>query len=282
MTDQDYDYDYEYTEKQGQYLAFIHNYTLIHGRPPAETDMQRFFGTRAPTVHQMVVRLGERGVISREPGESRTIRVLVPADQLPRLREPSAQHRRRSQATPAKAQIYQIKVTLNHSKPSIWRRILVPSDITLEDLHYILQVAMGWTNSHLHQFIVGRTSYGEPHPDYDLEMRDERRVRLNQVIAGEGFKFAYEYDFGDSWVHTLLVETILPLEAGRQYPVCVKGRRACPPEDVGGMWGYGEFLEAIRDADHPRHEEYLVWAGGELDPDEFDLEETNEILSGLR
>ena len=272
----------DYTEKQGQYLAFIYNYTLINGRPPAEADMQRFFRVSPPTVHQMVLKLEERGFITREPGKPRTIRVLVSPDQLPYLKERSSQDRGRRQTMPSKAQIYQIKVTLDGSKPPIWRRILVRSGVTLEKLHYILQVAMGWTNSHLHQFIVGQTYYGEPHPDYGSEMRDERRVKLSQIVPGEGFRFAYEYDFGDSWVHTLLVEKVLPPEPGQQYPVCVKGRRDCPPEDVGGVWGYEEFLEAIRDPDHPEHEEYLEWVGGEFDPEAFDLEETNEILRDLQ
>ncbi len=183
---------------------------------------------------------------------------------------------------PSKGQIYQIKVTLNESKPPIWRRILIPYDVTLEKLHYIIQVAMGWTNSHLHQFIVGQTYFGKPHPDYGFEMRDERDVKLNQIVPGEGCKFHYEYDFGDSWLHNLLVEKILEPEPGQQYPVCIKGKRACPPEDVGGVWGYEEFLEAIQNPGHSEHEMYVEWIGGEFDPEEFDLDETNEILRDLR
>ena len=273
--------DYDYTEKQGQYLAFIYNYTLINGRPPAEADMQRYFGVSPPTVHQMVIKLDKRGFITREPGKPRTIGVLVPPDQLPYLKERSPQGRRRK-TMPSKVRIYQIKATLDESKPPIWRRILVPSNITLEKFHYMLQVAMGWTNSHLHQFIVGQTYFGEPHPDYGFEMRDERDVKLNQVVTGEGFKFRYEYDFGDSWLHNLLVEKVLEPEPGQQYPVCVKGKRACPPEDVGGVWGYEGFLEAIRNPDHSEHEMYVEWIGGEFDPEEFDLDETNEILRDLR
>ena len=102
--------------------------------------------------------------------------------------------------------IYQIKVTLAGSKPPIWRRIQVRGDITLGKLHDILQVAMGWEDYHLHQFSVGRTYYGVPHPDFGFEVRDERRVKLNQIAPGEGFKFVYEYDFGDGWEHILLVE----------------------------------------------------------------------------
>ena len=183
----------------------------------------------------------------------------------------------------SKVQIYQIKVTLKGSKPPIWRRIQVPCNITLAELHRILQAVMGWWDYHLHQFIVGRTYYGVPHPDYYdyMEMRDESQVRLNQ-IADEGSKFVYEYDFGDSWEHVLLVEKVLEPEPDRQYPVCIKGRGACPPEDVGGIWGYYSFLEAVQDADHPEHEDYLEWIGGEFDPEAFDLDEVNAALRALR
>jgi hypothetical protein len=137
---------------------------------------------------------------------------------------------------------------------------------------------MGWTNSHLHQFIVGQTYIGEAHPDYGLEMQDERRVRLNQVAPHEGARFRYEYDFGDSWLHDLLVEKILESQPELRHPACIKGKRACPPEDVGGVWGYDTFLESIGNPDHPQHEMYREWIGGEFDPEAFDLEETNEIL----
>jgi hypothetical protein len=186
---------------------------------------------------------------------------------------------------PTDVPIYQIKVTLDDSKPPIWRRILVRSDITLGKLHNVIQaVMMGWADYHLHQFVVGETYYGMPDPDYEgfLEMRDESRVKLNQIVTGEKFKFHYEYDFGDSWLHNLLVEKILPPEPGQQYPVCIKGRRACPPEDVGGVWGYDTFLEAIQNPDHPEHEDYLEWVGGEFDPEAFDLDEANEALRALR
>jgi hypothetical protein len=270
---------YDWTEKQGQYLAFIYNYTVIHGEPPSEGDMQRFFRVTPPSVHQMVLRLEERGFISREPRKARTIQVLAPPDQLPYLK---GRRQKMPKKIASKAPVYQIKVTLEDSKPPIWRRILVRSDVTLEKLHYIIQVAMGWTDSHLHQFIVGQTYFGEPHLDYGFEMQDERRVKLNQVAPGEGAKFRYEYDFGDGWLHMLLVEKVLAPEPGQQYPVCVKGKRACPPEDVGGVWGYEEFLETIQNPDHPEHEDYLEWVGGEFYPEEFDLDETNEILHGLR
>jgi hypothetical protein len=179
-------------------------------------------------------------------------------------------------------QIYQIKVTLCDSKPPIWRRILVPGNITLAKLHRILQAVMGWTDSHLHQFIVGETYYGVPDPDDFYEVKSERRVRLEQIVAGGRSKFVYEYDFGDSWEHELLVEKIVPPEKGIRYPICIKGKRACPPEDVGGVWGYGEFLEAIRDPKHPEHESYLEWICGEFDSEAFDLDEINAAPSHLR
>jgi hypothetical protein len=273
--------EHDWTEKQGQYLAFIYNYSMIHGEPPSEADMQRFFHVSPPTIHQMVLKLEELGFISREPGQARSIQVLVEPDQLPVLRD-----RRQTMAkkTASKAPIYQIKVTLDESKPPIWRRILVPGDVTLERLHYILQIVMGWTNSHLHQFIVGELHFGEPNPDYDdyIQMHDERHFRLKRITDSEGFKFRYEYDFGDGWMHTLLIEKILPPEPGQKYPVCLTGKRACPPEDVGGVWGYEEFLKTIGDSNHPEHEEYLEWVGGEFDPEAFDLEATNEILRKLR
>ncbi len=176
--------------------------------------------------------------------------------------------------------IYQLKVTLNGSKPPIWRRVQVPGDITLAKLHRILQAAMGWQDYHLHAFEVAGMEYGQPDPD--LHMRSDKSVKLNQLIPGEKFKFRYEYDFGDSWVHVLEVEKILPPEPEAHYPRCLAGKRACPPEDVGGIWGYADFLAAIRDPEHPEHDELLEWAGGEFDPEVFDLEAVNGQLAKIR
>jgi hypothetical protein len=172
--------------------------------------------------------------------------------------------------------IYQIKVTLRDSKPPIWRRVQVPGDATLADLHDIIQAVMSWWDYHLHQFIVGESYYGVPHPDYMMDMLDETEVRLNE-IADEGAKFFYEYDFGDSWLHTLDVEKVMQPEPGQEYPVCLKGRRATPPEDVGGIWGYERYLEAMENPDHPEHEMYMGWRG-EFEPEAFDLDEVNAEL----
>lgn len=178
--------------------------------------------------------------------------------------------------------IYQIKVTLRGSKPPIWRRFQVAGDTRLSKLHDILQVVMGWEDYHLYQFTIGGTYFGRPDPDFGLDMESDRKVRLSQVVTGEKAKFTYEYDFGDSWEHQILIEKILPPEPGVRYPICLTGKRACPPEDCGGIWGYADFLEAIQNPKHPEHEDMLEWIGGEFDPEAFDLEEVNRALKRIR
>ena len=176
--------------------------------------------------------------------------------------------------------VYQIKVTLDETEPPVWRRIVVPADTRLAELHRILQVVMGWYNYHLHQFIVGDKHYGVPDPEYGFEMRDERRVRLGRIVGGEGFSFKYVYDFGDNWVHTLFVERTMMVDPwGERLPMCIDGSRACPPEDVGGVGGYADFLEAIADPEHEEHDEYVVWSGGDYDPDEVNLKVINWALA---
>jgi Plasmid pRiA4b ORF-3-like protein len=174
--------------------------------------------------------------------------------------------------------VYQMKVTLEGSKPPIWRRLLVPTNLNLGDLHYIIQIAMGWTDSHLHQFFVGDKTYGVPHPDMDWVL-DEDRVQLARIVPGEKFKFRYEYDFGDSWSHLILIEKLLPAEPGKSYPICVKGKGCCPPEDCGGVWGFAEFVEVMADPEHPEHEELKEWYGGDFDPEAFDIDEVNRMLT---
>ncbi len=185
---------------------------------------------------------------------------------------------------PTPKTVYQIKATLKDSKPPIWRRILVPEDTSLYDLHEILQRVMDWGNYHLHQFTIAGQLYGDPENDEygDFDTKNEKRYRLNQLGLRENSRFTYEYDFGDSWEHILLVEKILPADKGTRYPVCIAGKRACPPEDVGGIWGYEEFLEAISDPAHPEHDEMLEWVGGDFDPEECDLDEINQSLQRFK
>lgn len=173
--------------------------------------------------------------------------------------------------------IHQIKVTLKHIHPPIWRRLQVESRATLAQLHAIIQAAMGWENCHLYTFTVGGTKYGIPHLDWNVE--DVSRLRLQDLP--EGAKFVYVYDMGDWWEHEVTVEEILLPEAGVQYPRCIKGRRACPPEDCGGPWGYANLLEVLADPKHPEHDNYLDWIGGDFDPAYFDLDEVNALLKAL-
>ena len=160
-------------------------------------------------------------------------------------------------------------------EPPIWRRIQI-TDCTLDDLHECIQAAMGWENYHLHQFEIDGLRCGPPAPndsDFGLEMEDETRMLLSEIVpkGGQRFHFVYEYDFGDGWRHELLFEGHPPPEKRREYPLCVEGERACPPEDVGRTYGYQEYLEAMADPKHEEHESFMEW-GGPFDPEEFDAE----------
>lgn len=187
--------------------------------------------------------------------------------------------------------IYQLKVTLKYSSPPIWRRIQVAEDTTLGTLHRIIQVIMGWEDYHLHQFIARGTYYGVPSREFGIsfgpDVANERDVKLSRIVSGEKDRFVYQYDFGDSWDHEILLEKILPPEEGVPYPTCIKGKLACPPEDVGGVWGYYGFLEAIQDPNHPEHDDMLEWVGaigggGSFDPEEFDLDAINKELKRIK
>lgn len=186
------------------------------------------------------------------------------------------------------APVYQIKITLRHSKPPIWRRLLISSETTLAKLHRIIQEAMGWYDSHLHMFEIHGERYSAPSP-YDpshlaeLGAKSSSRVKLSRLISQEGEKFSYDYDFGDDWQHEILIEKILPPDPLQKLPVCLKGKRACPPEDVGGVWGYEIFLAAIKDPNHPEHEMYTEWIDGDdFDPEEFDIDYVNQRLRAIR
>ncbi|GJD22681.1 plasmid pRiA4b ORF-3 family protein [Rivularia sp. IAM M-261] len=176
-------------------------------------------------------------------------------------------------------EIYQIKITLKYIKPPIWRRVLVKSNTTLGQLHSIVQEAMGWDDYHLHSWNIGGVEYGVPDEDYDSHMQKEKNVKLSKLIgSSEKVKFSYTYDFGDSWEHEILVEKILPSAPDTRYPVCVAGKRACPPEDCGGAWGYAELLDILNDPENPEYEERMEWLEGEFEPEKFDLEEVNSRL----
>ncbi|WP_291179325.1 plasmid pRiA4b ORF-3 family protein [Gimesia sp.] len=182
--------------------------------------------------------------------------------------------------------LYQFKISLLKFEPSIWRRIQV-QDCTLDKLHEHIQSAMGWTNSHLHQFEINGERYGDPELLDDgsggFHCLDSTATNLSQILPRKKkrFSFKYEYDFGDSWEHEVLFEGQLPLEKNRKYPLCLEGEQACPPEDIGGIWGYAFYLEALADPQHESHQEYMEW-GGSFDPDEFDPKRaTREMKKGL-
>jgi hypothetical protein len=147
---------------------------------------------------------------------------------------------------------------------------------------------MGWTNSYLHHFKIGEQLYGDPmlleESFAEMNYEDSTSTKLSQILpkTGQRFRFEYEYDFGDSWEHEVLFEGCVRAERSQGCPLCLEGARACPPEDVGGTWGYRGFLEALADLDHEEHEEYLRWVGGRFDPEVFDpLKATKQMKRGL-
>ncbi len=229
---------------------------------------------------------GTIGTLAREvvPELPMVSYVYVPPVMEPFLGGPSpgkraARGRKRSTAEPSS--IHQLKVTLLGIRPPIWRRIAVPSAMTLGELHAVLQLAMGWTDSHLHDFRIGRTTYGDPEMLEELGDEDEWEAPLDQVAPQTKSRIRYLYDFGDSWEHEILVEKVGPPDPETRYPVCLAGKRAGPPDDCGGVWGYVQLLETLADPRHPEHEWMMEWAGGPIDPEAFDLDEINRRLGRL-
>jgi hypothetical protein len=178
---------------------------------------------------------------------------------------------------------YQLKIELEGIAPPIWRRVLVPGKISLGRLHAVIQMAMGWDNSHLHFFAIGKQAYSDPAFDLDefrgVPVLDEDEALLTDVAPRAGKALVYMYDFGDSWGHRIKVEKILRGELSKGNIVeCIDGARACPPEDCGGVWGYEDRLQALTDLRHNSHKSTLEWLGEEFDPEAFDLEEINKAL----
>lgn len=181
--------------------------------------------------------------------------------------------------------LYQLKITLKWSKPPIWRRVVVRADMRLDRLHGVIQTVMGWTNSHLHQFILGHTYYGKPDlefADMGSETLNEKKFTVADLAPAAKKKFIYEYDFGDGWEHNIVVEKTLPADPAFKHPLCLGGANACPPEDCGGMGGYYDLLEALAIPTHPQHEEMMEWLGSGFDPAEFDLNGRNALLHRLK
>jgi len=167
----------------------------------------------------------------------------------------------------AVADIVRLKVTLDDVEPAVMRRIEVPLGIRLDRLHAVLQAALGWTSSHLWELRARNVGWGIPDPTWDEGPQDASRATLIAVLEDTGArKLTYLYDFGDGWEHTVKVEHIGPAVPGELYPRLIEATGRCPPEDIGGPPGYAEFLEAIADPDHERHDELTEWYGADFDP----------------
>jgi len=187
---------------------------------------------------------------------------------------------KRASAVPTS--VYRLKITLRGTKPPIWRRIDVPDSARLDHLNLMIQAAMGWTNSHLHEFSIADERFGMRHDDFESDCADEKNHRLGELIQREKSKFGFIYDFGDGWEHDIMVEKINPPEPGVKYPRCTAGARACPPEDCGGPWGYLEFLAAIQDPKHEEHDSMLEWIGGQFDPEAFDVQDADAAVRDFK
>ena len=178
--------------------------------------------------------------------------------------------------------VHQLKITLRGVKPPVWRRIVVGSDLSLGELAPILEAAMSWLGGHLHVFDVDGTWYGSPDPDWPSDDLDENQFRLSDVLPAVGDKMRWDYDFGDGWEHNVVVEKIVETEPSVEYPVCLIGRRACPPEDCGGPQGYDQLLAVLADPSRPEHEEWQGWVPAGFDPAYFNVEEASLAMRSPR
>lgn len=240
-------------------------------------------------LEHMQQELGEAALFAPSPEKRRVVAVQKKVeDSLDKLhaREAGVELPRKRRRSRAKSELlFQFKITLRSISPPVWRRIQM-RDGTLADLHLNIQAAFGWWNYHLHRFVIQGKTYGVPSPDdldFGLEVIDESGVRLSELLpkSGRRTRWIYEYDFGDGWRHDVLFEGYPPLDEKQKYPLCLEGARACPPEDVGGPWGYADYLEAIANPRHEMHEELLKWQGP-FDPEAFDAHEATREMRSKR
>ena len=192
------------------------------------------------------------------------------------------------QTNQAQSTSLQLHVTLIYSQPSIWRRIVVPTEISLGSLHAILQIAFDWTNSHLHQFRLSDQSANYSNPVFQLDemgapTSDEFGISVGQLLASPGQKLIYTYDFGDGWDHEIVLEKILTAEQAVRVPQCLDGDKAGPPDDCGGVGGYADLLDILQHPKHPEHQEMVSWLVGIksefFDPDVFEMHYANHWLA---
>ncbi len=286
------------TPTQGRYLAYIRTYSDGFGLPPAESEIAEAMGVSPPSVNQMMKTLERNGLIRREPGVPRSIEILVAGDAIPkwkgkritrRVREwtlarPVERHL--AEASDGQTVVYRFKILLQDTDPVIWRRIET-KDVTLEKLHELIQTAMGWTNSHMHQFEIAGARYTDPRfmmgEFDDFGALDYSGIRIGDLVSKHGsrLRMGYEYDFGDGWQHEIVLEEVTQSEPGARYPRCIDGERACPPEDVGGVYGFADYVEAITNPSHSEYGELLKW-NGPFDPARFDAAKaTRRMKKGL-
>lgn len=178
--------------------------------------------------------------------------------------------------------IFILEIWLDEIKPRIWRKLAVRPFTKLDRLHMIIQESMGWTNSHLHQFITeDGNCYSYPYPGYDSyneDLKDETEIKLSDLLTKTRDRIKYQYDFGDCWDHIIELTSIERAEPGKKHPMCLAGERACPPEDCGGPWGYEEMLETLASPDSDEKRDYTEWLGGTFQPEKFDVEAANRRL----
>ncbi len=183
---------------------------------------------------------------------------------------------------PPSTRLIRMKVTLESVRPTVWRRLLVPAGFTLRRLHRVLVDSMGWHDSHLHQFVIRGNYYGKTDREFGFARRDERLHNLEYLLALGVRSFRYEYDFGDCWMHRIAIEKVEEEDGRPQKPLCLAGKRACPPEDSGGPRGYAALLNVLGDPSHRDHQDLKTWAGPRFDPERFDIDHVNRLLEMIR
>lgn len=180
----------------------------------------------------------------------------------------------------APKQIFQLKITIKDIKPPVWRRLLISSHCTFQTLHEAIQDCFYWVNDHLHEFIVrpkndpyngfhiqGKYPDGTDSQNSLFDDIMENQIRLCDVFSEEQKSVAYIYDFGDNWEHEIRLEENFPHDDSLRSFICVGGKRATPPEDCGGAWGYYDLIDILNNPNHPEHEEMKEWAGEDFDPE---------------
>ncbi|MFI7128858.1 plasmid pRiA4b ORF-3 family protein [Nonomuraea sp. NPDC050153] len=283
--------NYWYTSLVGEEFTLIWPALLrrLYGRPVPVADLRELAWEIASPYYEMRDPQAQRRMADQDIDRLLAVLVRLGAVELTEetaaLTPAAVNAVRRSlgEAAPGEP-IYQIRVTLQESAdPVIWRRLLVSPGITISRLHDILVAAMGWEDRHLHLFTVGGVLYGEASPEWDLDVLDEKKTSLREVLTQVGATIEYEYDLGDSWRHDIVLEEILTAEEGVRYPALVDGSGACPPEDVGGIGGYQHLRLVLADPGHDEHDEYVRWAGlgsaQEFDPARFALEAARRALA---